>query len=102
VRHPHADSAGGRPAIGRAGEAEIEAGVRAILADVTGRPELRDVPPDAPLFGAPVDLDSLTGTLLLRRVRDRFGVDVAGEDVNLDALATLGALVAFLGRRVRR
>ena len=36
------------------------------------------------LFGAGVGLDSLTGTLLLREVYRRFGVDVAAEDLNLD------------------
>ena len=50
----------------------------------------------APLFGAGVGLDSLTGTLLLREVHRRFGVDVAAEDLNLDALATLGTLAAFI------
>ena len=44
-------------------------------------------------------LDSLTGTLLLREVRRRFGVDVAAEDLNLDALATLGTLAAFVAGR---
>ena len=49
-----------------------------------------------PLFGDGVGLDSLTGTLLLREVHRRFGVDVAAEDLNLDALATLGTLAAFI------
>lgn len=76
--------------------------MRAMLAEATGRPELRDIAADTPLFGPVVDLDSLSGTLLLRRVRDRFGVDVADEDVNLDALGTLASLVTFLGERVPR
>jgi acyl carrier protein len=46
-----------------------------------------------------VGLDSLTGTLLLREVRRRYGVDVAAEDLNLDALATLATLAAFIGER---
>jgi acyl carrier protein len=33
-------------------------------------------------------------------VHQRFGVDVADEDLNLDSLATLGTLTAFL--EVRR
>ena len=44
-------------------------------------------------------LDSLAGTLLLRQVRDRFGVDVAAEDLNLDALATVATLTAFIDER---
>jgi len=73
--------------------------LRQILADVTGNPALLGISPQAALFGAGVGLDSLAGTLLLRRVRHRFGVDVAGEDLNLDSLATLGTLAAFIEER---
>jgi acyl carrier protein len=73
--------------------------LRGILAELTGRPELLSVPLATPLFGTAVGLDSLTGTLLLRAVRARYGVDVADEDVNLDALATLGTLSAFVAQR---
>jgi acyl carrier protein len=75
--------------------------LRALLARVTGRDELRDIPPGTALFGAQVGLDSLTGTLLLREIERRFGVDVAGEDLNLDSLATLGTLAAFVAQRAR-
>ena len=74
--------------------------VRHILAEVSGRPEMLGIPPEMPLFGQGVALDSLTGTLLLREIRRRFDVDVAGEDLNLDALATLGTLAAFVGEQV--
>jgi len=70
--------------------------LRQILADVTRRPELLAVPADAPLFGTGVALDSLSGTLLLREVNRRYGVDVAAEDINLDALASLAALADFI------
>ncbi len=73
--------------------------VRQILAEVTGRPELAAIPPQTPLLGPGAGLDSLTGTLLLRQVRDRFGVDVAAEDLNLDALATVATLTAFIAER---
>ena len=73
--------------------------LRGVLAEVTGREELRAVPAGSQLFGPPVGLDSLTGTRLLREVRRRFGVDVAAEDLNLDALATLGTLAAFISER---
>lgn len=81
------------PAAAMAGE------IRRILVAVTGRAELQGITADTPLFGPGVALDSLTGTLLLRAIRGRFGVDVAAEDLNLDALATLGTLAAFLGER---
>jgi acyl carrier protein len=70
--------------------------LRQILGRITGRDELAALPAGAPLFGEAVALDSLTGTLLLREVQRRFGVDVAGTDLNLDALATLGTLAAFI------
>jgi len=78
---------------------EVIGELRQILARATGREDLLGLPAQTPLFGAGVGLDSLTGTLLLREVQRRFGVDVAGEDLNLDALATLGTLAAFIGER---
>jgi acyl carrier protein len=75
--------------------------LRAFLASATGRDGLLHLPPTAPLFGGTVGLDSLTGTLLLREIHRRFGVDVAGEDLNLDSLATLGTLAAFVAQRAR-
>ena len=74
--------------------------LRGMLAQVTGRPELLGVPPGTPLFGAGVGLDSLAGTLLLRQVQRRYGVDVAAEDLNLDSLQTLGTLAAFIAARI--
>jgi acyl carrier protein len=73
--------------------------LRAMLAALTGRPELLAIPAGTALFGEAVALDSLTGTLLLREIQQRFGVDVAGEDLNLDALATLGTLAEFVAAR---
>ena len=79
------------------GPADAVAGeLRQILARITGRAELASLPTEAALFGDAVALDSLTGTLLLREVQHRFGVDVAGTDLNLDSLATLGTLAAFI------
>jgi FkbH-like protein len=77
----------------------VTAELRQLLARITGRDELAGLPADAPLFGAAVSLDSLTGTLLLREVQRRFGVDVAGTDLNLDALATLGTLASFIAEQ---
>jgi acyl carrier protein len=82
------------------GAAAVIAGeIRDFLAGLTGRPELGGIPADAPLFGDAVGLDSLTGTLLLREVHRRYGVDVAADDLNLDALATLGTLASFVAER---
>ena len=78
---------------------EVLGELREILAQATGRTDLLALGERVPLFGAGVGLDSLTGTLLLREVHRRFGVDVAAEDLNLDALATLGTLAAFITDR---
>ena len=86
---------------GDAGLASVTDDLRAFLASATGRGELLHLPPGAALFGDAVGLDSLTGTLLLREIQRRFGVDVAGEDLNLDSLATLGTLAAFVAQRAR-
>ena len=79
--------------------AAILAGLREILARVTGREELLRASADAPLLREGAGLDSLSGTLLLREVHRRYGVDVADEDLNLDSLATLATLAAFLAAR---
>jgi acyl carrier protein len=73
--------------------------LRELLAVLARRPELRTADPGLPLFGAGIGLDSLTGTLLLREVRRRYGVDVAAEDLNLDALASVGSLASFIEAR---
>jgi acyl carrier protein len=78
----------------------VVAELRALLAEVTGRDDLLAIPPDTSLFGGGVGLDSLAGTLLLRRVERRYGVDVAAEDLNLDALATLRTLAVFIAVRL--
>jgi acyl carrier protein len=94
----------GTPGTGTPGSADIASitdDLRAFLASATRRDELLHIPPGTALFGTAVGLDSLTGTLLLREIQRRFGVDVAGEDLNLDSLATLGTLAAFVAQRVK-
>ncbi len=73
--------------------------LRKILAEVTGCADLLSLPAQTPLFGTGVGLDSLAGTLLLRQVQRRYGVDVAAEDLNLDSLQTLATLAAFIAAR---
>ena len=83
----------GLAGLGLAGE------LRELLAELARRPELRTADIGLPLFGAGIGLDSLTGTLLLREVHRRYGVDVAAEDLNLDALASLASLASFIETR---
>lgn len=80
--------------------AAVAAELRTMLAQITGRGELASAGEGTALFGAGIGLDSLGGTLLLRQVQRRWGVDVAAEDLNLDALATLGTLADFIAARI--
>lgn len=82
--------------------AEVEAGIRAILAEVTGVASVTALPSETRLFGTDLALGSLTGARVLRMVRERFGVDVAAEDLNLDALETIGTLSEFVAARRAR
>src|SRR5215470_10565735 len=93
ARHGMAPAGPADGAPGSARVASITDDLRAFLASATGRDELLHIPPGTALFGQAVGLDSLTGTLLLREIQRRFGVDVAGEDLNLDSLA------AFIAER---
>jgi acyl carrier protein len=79
-----------------ADEQGITSALRQMLVEVTGRTELAGLAAGIPLFGAGAGLDSLAGTLLLRRIQRQYGVDVAAEDLNLDALESLATLTAFI------
>ncbi len=70
--------------------------IRLMLVEITGRDDLANIPADSPLLHDPVALDSLGGMRLLRTVKDRYGVDVAAEDLNLDSLASLESLAGYI------
>lgn len=76
--------------------------LRQILVELTGDASLLAVSAGTPLLRDGIGLDSLGGTMLLMRVRRRFGVDVAAEDLNLDSLATLGTLAIFVADHTTR
>ena len=77
--------------------------LRRLLAELTSSDLALTGPADTPLLREGLGLDSLGGALLLKQVRSRFGVDVADEDLNLDCLATIGTLAAFIAiRRISR
>ena len=80
--------------------AQVEVEIRRILGELTGQPLPPGLPSDTPLLRDGVGLDSLGATLLLNRVRERFGVDVADEDLNLDSLRSIALLAAFVADRV--
>jgi methoxymalonate biosynthesis protein len=74
--------------------------LRRILADLAANPMPLTATLDTPVLREGIGLDSLGGALLLARVRAAFGVDVADEDLNLDSLATIGTLAAFVTDRI--
>lgn len=82
------------------GQGDVAGEVRQILAELTGQPLPLTAPLGTPLLREGIGLDSLGATLLLSRVRDKFGVDVADEDLNLDSLASIGTLAGFVADRL--
>jgi acyl carrier protein len=73
--------------------------VRRLLAEVVGDPAVADLPADTPLLAGGLGLDSATVVRLLVAVRRETGVDVADEDLDLAALATVGTLADFVAVR---
>jgi acyl carrier protein len=83
------------------GERDTGLALRALIAEIVGldpavTAELAD---DTPLLDGQIGLSSRGGARLLTEIRERFGVDVAGEDLALRALATIGTLTAFVDPR---
>jgi len=74
--------------------------LRRALASITGDPTMLDLSGTTRLIGGGVGLDSQSGARLLSVVLDRYRVDVAAEDLNLDALANLDTLARFIQDRM--
>lgn len=79
----------------------LQGEVRQLLAGLTGDELPLAAPDSTPLLRDGIGLDSLRGTMLLAQISQRYGVDIAAEDLNLDSLASIGALTDFLSRRLR-
>lgn len=75
--------------------------IRQLLADLTGDGTPLEAPPGTPLLRDGLGLDSLGGALLLTEIKRRYAVDIADEDLNLDSLANIGSLAAYVSARVR-
>lgn len=73
--------------------------VRRLLADVVGDPAAVALPADTPLLAGGLGLDSVAVVRLLASIHRDLGVDVSDEDLDLDSLATLGTLEAFVAAR---
>jgi S-adenosylmethionine decarboxylase len=74
--------------------------LRKALAAITGDPTMLELSGGTRLIGGGVGLDSQSGARLLSVVLDRYQVDVAAEDLNLDALASLDTLAGFIEARI--
>lgn len=70
--------------------------IRQLLADLTGDNRPLEAPLETALLRNGIGLDSLGGTMLLTEIERRYGVDIAAEDLNLDSLASIGTLVAYV------
>jgi acyl carrier protein len=70
--------------------------IRQLLADLTGNGRPLDAPLETALLRDGIGLDSLGGTVLLTEIEQRYGVDIAGQDLNLDSLASIGTLVDYV------
>jgi acyl carrier protein len=80
--------------------AGVTSELRALLAELTGDSRPLEAPPETALLRDGIGLDSLGGAVLLTQIERRYGVDIAAEDLNLDALASIGALAAYLAARL--
>jgi acyl carrier protein len=74
--------------------------IRQLLAELTGDARPLEAPADTALLRDGIGLDSLGGTVLLTEIERRYGVDIAGEDLNLDCLASIGTLADYLAARL--
>ncbi len=77
--------------------AEIDASVRAILADVLGLDpnDVAEFDGDTGLFGHLPELDSMAVAGLLTEMEDRMDIVIEDDDVDGEMLETYGGLLAF-------
>ena len=78
-------------------ENEVEATLRAVLADVLGMDKARVVGfrEETPLFGALPEFDSMAVAGLLTELEERLGILIEDHEVDADMLETFGALLTF-------
>jgi acyl carrier protein len=85
------------------GKLDVDATVRAVLADVLGlsadRVAAFDM--DTPLFGALPELDSMAVAGVLTELEDRLGMLIEDDEIDGEMLETFGALTAFAARKAQ-
>ena len=76
---------------------EVEATLRAVLADVLGLDQARvaEFREESPLFGALPEFDSMAVAGLLTELEERLGILIEDHEVDADMMETFGALLTF-------
>ena len=76
---------------------DVEGRLRRLVAEIAGcEPDDFDV--DTPLFRGGLELDSLSGAVLIAGVEEEFGISIADEDLDLESLHSLRTLCRFVAR----
>jgi len=76
---------------------EVDATLRAVLADVLGldRARVAQFREETPLFGALPEFDSMAVAGLLTELEERLGILIEDHEVDADMMETFGALLNF-------
>ena len=76
---------------------DVDATLRAVLADVLGIPEerVRGFDSATPLFGALPEFDSMAVAGLLTELEERLGIFIEDHEIDADLLETYGSLLTF-------
>ena len=85
-------------------EREVEATLRAVLADVLGLDPARVAAFDGTtaLFGALPEFDSMAVAGLLTELEERLGILIEDHEVDADLLESFGSLLAFARAKALR
>ena len=85
-------------------EIEVEATLRAVLADVLGLDKARvaGFREETPLFGALPEFDSMAVAGLLTELEERLGILIEDHEVDADMMETFGALLTFARAKALR
>ena len=85
-------------------EIEVEATLRAVLADVLGldRARVAAFRAETPLFGALPEFDSMAVAGLLTELEERLGIVIEDHEVDADMMETFGALLTFARAKALR
>lgn len=78
-------------------EIQVEATLRAVLADVLGLDAARVAAfrEETPLFGALPEFDSMAVAGLLTELEERLGILIEDHEVDADMMETFGSLLTF-------